>query len=90
MPAVYVGGGFLRYLLWSTVRGRIWEEEAIWSDLAASGLMFTKDFSITLPCVIALSENLWFLKCILTSLAAKHFSGRLLKVMYSFLLQMKV
>lgn len=74
MPAVSVGEGFLRYLLWSTVRGRIWEQKAIWSDLAASGLMFTKDFSIILPCVVTLSDNQWFLKCILTSLAAKCFS----------------
>lgn len=90
MPAVSVGGGFLRYLLRSTVRGRIWEQKVVWSDLAASGLMFTKDFSIILLRVIMLSANQWFLKCILTSLAAKRFSGRLLKVMYSFLLWMNV
>lgn len=90
MPAVSVGGEFLRYLLWSTVRGRIWEQKAIWSDLAVSGLMSTEDFSIILPCVITLSDNQWFLKCTLTSLAAKHFGGRLLKMMYSFLLWLNV
>lgn len=32
------------------------------------------NFSIILPCVVTLSDNQWFLKCILTSLAAKCFS----------------
>lgn len=54
------------------------QRENMGTELVRPGSFRThvyKRLCIILPCVIMLSDNQWFLKCILTSLAAKHFSG---------------